>query len=115
MVAASETCGLLWASALLGSLVAIHRQPAPQWQAAAVGRTPLFVGERVQNSPLATTQCAHAPHTLLFHPWFISLPHLSLLHWHLRAARACLALFLVPTCQDSPPSENGLSYALSGT
>ena len=100
--------------ASLGSLVAKHFQPAPQWQAAALGGTPMFVRERVQNTPLATTQCPHPPHTLLFHPRFVSLPHGSLSHWHPRAARYYLALYLVPTCHDNPPSENGLSSALSG-
>ena len=47
VVAAGETNGPLWACASLGSLAAIHRQTAPQWQVEAVGRTPLFVGERV--------------------------------------------------------------------
>ena len=104
----------MWASASLGSLVAKHFQPAPQWQAAAVGGTPMFVRKRVKNSPLAITQCPHDPHTLLLHRRFVSLPYLSLSYSHLRAARNCLALYLVPTCRDSPPSENGPSSALSG-
>ena len=80
VVAAGETNGPVWGCASFGSLAAIHRHPAPQWQAEAVGRTPMFVGERVQNGPLATTQCPQAPHALLFHPLFVSPHYLSMLH-----------------------------------
>ena len=55
VVAAGEANGSLWVCVSLSLLAAIHRQPAPQWQVEAVGQTPLFVGERVQNNALATT------------------------------------------------------------
>ena len=55
VVTAGEANGSLWVYVSLSSLAAIHCQPAPQWQVEAVGRTPLFVGECVQNSALATT------------------------------------------------------------
>ena len=46
---------LLWVCVWLVSLAVIYRQPAPPRQAEAVGRTPIFVEEYLQNSPLATT------------------------------------------------------------
>ena len=55
VVAAGEGNGSLWVGVSLSLLAAIHRQPAPQWQVEAVGRTPLFVGECVQKNALATT------------------------------------------------------------
>ena len=75
---------------LIWLLAAAHRQPAPHWQAEAVGRTPLFVGERVQNSPLATTPCLPPLHALLFHPRLVPPPRYWLtLAWH-HACTVCL-------------------------
>ena len=55
VVTASDANGSLWVCVSLSSLAAIHCQPAPKWQVEAMGRTSLFVGERVHNSALATT------------------------------------------------------------
>ena len=56
VVAPGEVNGSSWVCVSLSSLAVIHRHPAPHRQVEAVGPTPLFMGEHVQNIATATTR-----------------------------------------------------------